>query len=80
MDAVSIDLLLCEALLADLTVGLDSIYERLSGLFDSWRASGADEPALAFLGQILCELACWCARAEAAADPVAAAMRLSHDS
>jgi len=69
MDAVSIELLLCESLLAELTVGLDSIYERLSGLFESWRSTGADEAALAFLGQILCELGWWSGRAEAAASP-----------
>jgi hypothetical protein len=80
MDAVSIDLLLCEALLVELTVGLDSIYERLSGLFESWRTAGADESALAFLGQILCDLAWWSGRAEAASDPVAAAIRLSDGS
>jgi hypothetical protein len=80
MDAVSIDLLLCESLLAELTIGLDSIYERLSRLFDAWRNAGADESALAFLGQILCELGWWSGRAEAAADPIAAAARLSDGS
>lgn len=66
MDSVSLDLLLCEDLLIDLTIGLDSIFDRLADLFESWRQSGADESALAFLGQILCELGWWSGRAEAA--------------
>ena len=74
MDAPSIELLLCESLLAELAVGLDSIYERLSGLFESWRSTGADEAALAFLGQILCELGWWSGRAESAANPTTSAV------
>ena len=77
MDPVTLDLLLCEALLTDLTAGLDSIYDRLADLFESWRRSGADESAIVLLGQILYELGWWSGRAEAASSAGRASLTAS---
>lgn len=70
MDALTIDSLMNEALLAELGQGLDGIAERIAAVHDRWAVAGADPATLRFLGDLLSELGWWRGRIDVAVEPV----------
>lgn len=59
MDAVALNNLLYEALLANLADGLDSVADRLIPVHDKWMHTGADPTAVEALGTVLVDLGWW---------------------
>lgn len=70
MDALTIDSLMNEALLAELGDGLDAIADRIAVVHDRWAAAGADQGTLGFLAELLESLGWWRGRIDAAVEPL----------
>lgn len=70
MEALTVDSLLNEALLAELGVGLDGIAARIVVLHDGWAAVGADPATLAFLAGLVSDLGWWRGRIDASVGPL----------
>jgi methionine salvage enolase-phosphatase E1 len=72
MDHMTIDHLLAISTLAEASDSLDLIAEELIGLHESWRARGAADDSLTWLGGLIGQLGWWSGRMTAAAFPDAA--------
>lgn len=70
MDALTVDSLMNEALLAELGDGLDAIADRIAVVHDWWSAAGADPATVGFLADLLESLGWWRGRIDAAVDPL----------
>jgi len=68
-DVVTLNSLMNDLLLAELGEGLDSLADRLTGLYEGWRKMGADQASVAFVGAMLEELGWWRGRIDAALAP-----------
>lgn len=70
MDALTIDSLMNDALLAELGEGVDAMADRIAAVHDRWAAAGADADTLGFLADLLENLGWWRGRIDAAVDPL----------
>jgi hypothetical protein len=69
MDALAVDSLMNEALLAELGEGLDGVADRLATAHDAWARCGADPATTDYLAELLGELGWWRGRIDAALGP-----------
>lgn len=70
MDALTLDSLMNDALLAELGEGLDAIAHQIATVHDRWAAAGAGADTLGFLADLLENLGWWRGRVDAALDPL----------
>jgi hypothetical protein len=62
MDATTLDRLLTDALLIDVSGGLDKTAEQLGSLHESWTLAGVDAGSVDWLGGLITNLYWWSGR------------------
>jgi hypothetical protein len=62
MDAPTLDRMLSDLLLVDVSDGLDDTARQLGSLHESWSQAGADRASLDWLGELVANLYWWSGR------------------